>query len=286
MSGKQKLLLATCLMPVILVGCLVRKRVVVAPGPHPNRPPLTTTKEDLVHRLHATSDPIESFLMRVNLAPSVGSQFEGVVKDYATIGAYILFQRPDSIRIIGQEPVANGTLFDMVSKGREFRIDIPRKNRFIIGDNEAPPTSKNELENMRPAAFLTALMIDPPDPENDITLLEDDTSAAKSVYILLIIRRDHDQYRLVRNIYFDRYTLQIIRQKTFDPAGRILSETWYSNWKGYAKMSFPSVIDIQRPQENYEVQLTVVNMRMNPSDLTPDKFALAQRPGTQLVYLK
>lgn len=291
MSGTRKRLAMIGILLILLAGCFVRRRAVVTPGPHPGRPPLTATKEELIRRIHSASDPIKSFLMRVNMAPSTGSPYSGVITDYASTGAYILYLKgapdgPDEIRILGQDPLMSTTIFDMVSKGREFRIHIPRKNRFIVGDNEAPPRSKNELENMRPIAFLKALLIDPPDPETEITLLEDDTNEGKAVYVLLLIRRDGDQYRLVRNVYFDRYTLQIIRQKTFDPSGSIVSETAYSNWKGYDRISFPSDIDMKRPQENYEVQLNVISMKMNPSNVTPGRFVLDQPPGTQLVEVR
>lgn len=269
-----------------LAGCFVRKRMVFVPGGHPNHPPLTATKDQLIRRIHDMSDPIESFLMRVNMSPSSGGASKGMVTDYATFPGYVVYQRPRDIRVIGQDPVMNNTIFDMVSRGREFRIYIPSKKRFIAGDNQAPPRSKNQLENLRPSAFLTALMIDPPDPETDISILEDDTSDTKAVYILLIVRRVGEEYRLVRNIYFDRYTLQIIRQKTFDPLGRMTSETQYSNWKGYGHTSFASDVDIKRPQENYEVQLNVINMKMNPPNVTSERFVLDQPPGTELQEVR
>jgi hypothetical protein len=272
-----------CIVLMMLAGCFVRRRTVISTGPRPSHPPLTATKEELIHRLRDISNPVDSFLMKVNMVPSVGSQFAGVITDYATIGAYVLFQRPDDLRIIGQDPVMNHTIFDMVSSGREFRIYIPSKNLFVIGDNEAPPAkSKNALENLRPKAFLTALLIDPPDPETDIVLVEDDTNETKSVYILLIVRRDGDQYRLARNVYFDRYTMQVTRQKTFDSSGNIVSEAAYSNWKNYDGISFPSDMDFKRPQENYEVQMRVISMEMNPRNVTPDRFILKQPPGSRL----
>jgi hypothetical protein len=271
---------------VALTGCFVRKRVVFAPGSHPNQPPLTATKEQLIHRIHEASDPIESFLVRVDMSPSTGGPSKGVVTDYATLPGYIVYQRSDDLRVIVQDPVMSSTIFDMVSTGREFRLYIPSKQRFIIGDNGAPPRSKNELENLRPSTFLTALMVDPPDSEKDITILEDDTNETKAVYILLVIRRVGDDYRLVRNIYFDRYTLQISRQKTFDASGRIASETNYSNWKGYGHASFPSDIDIKRPQENYEVELNVISMKMNPPNVAADRFVLEQPQGTELHVLR
>jgi len=92
--------------------------------------------------------------------------------------------------------------------------------------------------------------------------------------------------RLVRNIYFDRYTLQIVRQKTFDASGSTVTDTKYSDWKTTNGILFPSSIDIQRPQDNYNVMLTVTSTKFNTSDVTPKKFILNQPPGTQLRQLK
>jgi outer membrane lipoprotein-sorting protein len=142
------------------------------------------------------------------------------------------------------------------------------------------------LENLRPSAFRTALLIDPPDPKTDITILEDDTDENKSVYILMLIRRAGDTYTLVRNLYFDRHSLQITRQKTFDAQGYITSQTRYSEWQTFAGVPFPTSIDIQRPQDNYELNLKVTDMKMNGPEVTTDKFVLVQPPNAQLKVLK
>ena len=285
MSRKQLLILvwaAFSLMP----GCFVRRRHVAAPAAAlPNRPLLTATKNELVQRLHEIYDPIQSFLMRADLSPSVTNPSQRAVTDYATISAFVLFRKPDEIRVIGQDPVLHATIFDMVSMGNEFRVNIPPKNRFIVGKDDVPGTSSNKLENLRPTAFLAALLIQPPDPATGITLLEASTEGKDPVYILLIAQRNQNQFRLVRNIYFDRYTLQVTRQRAFDPAGNIISETKYSEWKPYQGIPFPCEIEIQRPQDNYEVQLTVGTMDMNGPQVTPEKFVLNQPEGTDLQQL-
>jgi outer membrane lipoprotein-sorting protein len=277
---------STLLALTVLSSCLVRRHEVAPAAARPNRPLLGATKDELIQRVHDLSDPIKSFLMKTDLSPSVTNPSEQAVTEYATIGVYILFQKPDEIRVIGQDPVLHMTIFDMASSGKEFRVYIPRRNRFIIGDNAAPGTSKNKLENLRPAAFLTSLMIYPPDTESDVTLLENETDQNNPVYILLIVRRDQEQFTLSRNIYFDRYTLQITRQKTFDASGNVASDTKYSNWKPYNGISFPSEIDIQRPQENYEVELSLSSLDVNTAQVTSEKFVLNQPPGTELDQLK
>jgi len=275
-----------CLAMLLSASCLVRRRLVAPAGKPPNRPMMTATREELLERVHAVSDPIHSFLARTDMTVSVGSLYLGEVTDYATITGYVLFQRPDDIRVLGQDPVVESTVFDMVSRGEEFRVSIPRRNRFVVGNNEAPGTSKNKLENLRPSAFLDALMIYPPDPQGEVALLEDNTDENLAEYVLLIIRRDGDQLRLARSIYFDRYTLQVIRQKIFDPAGNILSEARYSVWKDFAGQAFPTDIDLKRPQDGYEVHLGILTVKINTSEVTPDRFVLEQPPGSELQVLK
>jgi hypothetical protein len=273
---------------ILLCSCFVRKRTVPNPGgAKVNRPLLTATKDELIARVRAAEAPIQSFSVRADISPSVGALYGGELTDYATIRASILFRKPDDIRIIGLDPVVHSaTIFDMVSMGRDFRVWIPSKNRFIEGDNDTPPSSTNKLENLRPTAFLTSLLIEPPNSKSDLTVLEDDTDESKAVYILMIMRMQQGELRVIRNIYFDRYTLEISRQKTFTPTGEVVSETKYADWKPFGPATFPSTITIRRPRDGYEVVLDVVEMHINPPEVTDPKFVLAQPPGSELHRLK
>jgi hypothetical protein len=286
MTAKSKLTAILLITMAASPACFVRRRAVTAPVAQANRPLLTASKDELIQRVHNISDPIQSFLMRADLSPTVINQAEKAATDYATIGAYLLFRRPDELRVVGQDPVIESTIFDMASIGNEFHLNLPRQKKFVIGNNDSAGTSDNKLANMRPSAFLSALMINPPDPSAELTFVEDDTSEEKAVYILFIVRKEGDQLVLARGVYFDRYTLDIARQKTFDSTGRIISETRYSNWTNYDGHSFPAFIDIRRPQDNYEVQLNVSSLRLNAAEVTADKFVLAQPAGTELQRLK
>jgi hypothetical protein len=268
-------------------GCFVRKRTLTTPKGEPaNRPILTAAKDDLIARIRSVFDPIQNFDMRADMAPSVGSVYTGSLTDYATIRAYILFRRPDSIRVVGLDPVVHSsTIFDMASTGNDFRVSVPSKNEFIEGANDAPPSSKNKLENLRPTAFLHSLIVEAPSA-GELTVVEDDTDETKAIYILQVLRQDPDGLRLVRNVFFDRYTLQIARQKTYDAQGAILSETRYSDWKAYGAIFFPSTIVIRRPLDGYEVTIDVIDLKPNAPDVTPDKFILEQPAGSHLTRLK
>ena len=117
-----------------------------------------------------------------------------------------------------------------------------------------------------------------------MTLVENDNEQA--VYILLMVRQEQGQFRLMRSVYFDRYTLNIAEQKTFDASGGIVSQTRYSDWKLYNGIPYPTGIDIQRPKDGYEVGISVIEMRINSTDVTPDKFVLDQPPGARVQVLK
>src|SRR5580658_3862658 len=132
-------------------SCFVRRRTVATPPAQANRPLLTATKEELIQRIHNASDPIQSFIMRADLSPTVIDRTENAATDYATVGAYLLFRRPDELRVVGQDPVIESTIFDMASFGNEFHLYLPRQKKFVIGTNDSPGTSENKLANMRPS---------------------------------------------------------------------------------------------------------------------------------------
>ena len=231
--------------------------------------------------MHVLADPIQSFSVKADLSPSVGGVFGGKVTDYPTIQGFILYRHPDQIRVVGLDPVVHSTILDMVSTGNDFRVSIPTKSQFIEGANDAPATSKNKLENLRPVAFLSALLIDPPRP-GETAILEDVSDETRSVYKLIFIKREGDDLHLLRSVYFDRYTLDISRQRTFDIAGHVVSETKYSGWQNYGDVRFPSMIDMARPQDGYELLLSITEFKLNPPDMSDEKFILNPPDNAQI----
>lgn len=283
---RRRLVCVVCLAAMWLESCLVEHHRTAPPGHVSNRTLREATKEQLIDFLRVDFDPIQSFNMSADMSAATGKLYGGELTEYATVRTYVLFLRPDNIRVLGLDPVLHSsTIFDMVSTGSQFRVYIPSKNRFITGSNNAPPSSNNALENMRPETFLHSLIVEPP-AATDTTLLENDTNENQAIYILFMAGEENGSLRLNRAVYFDRYTLRVVRQKTFDLTGNIVSETLYSDWKPYGEITYPSVITIRRPQEGYEVTMTVLDLKMNPRNVTAAKFVLPPPPGTQLTVLK
>lgn len=245
---------------------------------------LVATRDGLNSRIVNLYNAIHSFQATVDMTPSLGSVYKGEITEIKDIHGFILFRKPADIRIIGQLPVVRSNVFDMVSNGTDFKIHLVTKNLFVVGSDSAPPVSSNSLENLRPTAFLSSLLIHPAD-EGDSVLLEDDTDEEDSLYILHFIKRLPDgTLMLDRNVYFDRLDLSIVRQKAFDAEGYIISDTRYSKWQPYNNVMFPAHIDLNRPKEGYGVVIDIIDMQMNRA-LTNEQFVLMQPEGTQLKVI-
>src|ERR1700733_14024248 len=74
-----------CLSAIPSSSCLVRTRAIIRPGHLPSGPLETATINELIQRVHNFADPIQSFVIRMDMSPSVGSLYEGEIKDYATL---------------------------------------------------------------------------------------------------------------------------------------------------------------------------------------------------------
>lgn len=245
---------------------------------------VTATRDDLLARIARIYEPIQSFQATVDMTPSVGSVYKGQITEIHDVHAYVLFRKPAEIRIIGQLPVVGTRAFDMVSDGQYFRLFVVSKNLFVEGSNSAPATSKNTLENLRPSAFLSSMLIRPAEPDEH-PFLEDQTDEENAIYILQLIHLAPDGTPSAsRSIWFDRLDLSITRQIVYDPAGEIVSDTRYAKWQSFNGVSFPAHIDINRNKDGYGVVMDITQMQMN-TPLTPDKFVLNKPEGAQLQII-
>jgi hypothetical protein len=64
----------------------------------------------------------------------------------------------------------------------------------------------------------------------------------------------------------------------------VVTEATYQVYRDYNGVSFPTVIEIDRPQEEYSIRLIVNKLVIN-EPIRDDQFALQPPPGSQLVDL-
>src|ERR1700733_12548223 len=293
MSG-SRLLVAASLAALLLggTGCLFRTRVVEVRTSTAKLQ--TATKQELLERINAEATQIKTLNATVDIATSVGGEKKGKVTDYEEIRGYILVRKPDMLRMIGLFPIVRNKAFDMVSAGDQFKLSVPAKNKFYVGHNDVVNPAANPLENLRPQVIYNALLLPEIDPKTDIAVLEKSTEMIYDAkkkkelqqpdYVIDVIRRAGDDWYLSREILFDRANLVPHRQVIYDQQGNVATEATYQVYKDYNGISFPNVIEINRPQEEYSIRLTVVKLVMN-EPLHDDQFTLEQPPGTELVNL-
>jgi outer membrane lipoprotein-sorting protein len=278
------LLLLLCLSALDFSGCFVRRRIITRKGGNATPVLITADKQTLLDRLAQAYQAIQSFNATVDMVPALGTAEKSKITEYKDVRGYILFRKPAAIRIIGLYPVVRNKAFDMVSNGTDFRLYLPAKNRFVVGSNKLIANSPNKIENLRPQHFLEALLVAPMQPGEKVELVNL-TDEDNAVYILHFIRLGPNEEILpVRSIWFSRINLHIARQLVYDPAGNILTDARYSDWQNYDGVPFPKTIDIDRPQDEYAVVLSVVKMEINRG-VSDDKFVLEQPEGTQLQVL-
>ena len=278
-------MVALCSTALLLSSCLARRRVITRGRNTPTQTLLHADKQTLLNLVSKEYAAIQTINATVDMVPAIGSANKGRITEYKDVRAYILYRKPVEIRIIGLYPVVRNKAFDMTSNGKEFRLYVPAKNRFIEGPTEVMTPSPNKLENLRPSVFLDALLVKPVNLDSEFAVLEDFTDEDNAAYIVHVLFKGEDgDLHLSRDIWFDRLSLHIARQILFDAQGEILTDARYNDWKTYDNVPFPRIIDINRPKDEYGVVITVVKMDIN-KPVGQDKFVLEQPEGTVLQVL-
>jgi outer membrane lipoprotein-sorting protein len=271
-------------------SCLYTKRVILRRGKKvtaATAPVLkTATRDELSAKIAALYNAVNSFQATVDMTPSVGSVFTGSITEIKGVRATVRFRKPADIFIVGQYPVLHNTAFEMVSDGTNFKVFLNAKNLFVEGANSAPvDPAKNKLENLRPDAFFSSMLIPPVDPSTETASRLDFVDEDNAFYILFILKKGANGDPIfVRGVWFDRIDLTIARQTVYDESGAEVSDTRYSKWQQYNGVTFPAHIDINRLKDEYGVVLDITDMQMNVS-LTDDKFILNQPPDSQLKVI-
>jgi outer membrane lipoprotein-sorting protein len=284
--------LAVLLLALPLTGCLFRSRKVQRQVS--TAPLKSATQQELIDYINTQAAKIQSMQATVDIDTSVGGVKKGKVTDYQQIRGYVLARKPAMLRMIGLMPIVRNQAFDMVSNGKEFKVWIPPKNRFVVGRNDLEQhNTQQSLENLRPQHIYDALLLREIDPQNEIAVVENGYeivqdakghNVEQSDYEIEVIRKGDHGWFLSRKIIFSRSDLLPHRQLTYDPQGNLTTDTRYENYKDYNGLNFPSQIEIWRPQEEYDITLTIVKLQLN-QPLPDEKFVLQQPPGAQVVRL-
>jgi outer membrane lipoprotein-sorting protein len=280
------------LMPMLAAGCMSIKTThdVKKEEIHVQ---MEASEDQLVARYNEQARAVQTLQATVDLVPSTGSTYSGVIEEYHDVPGFILAKRPATVRVIGQAPVVAKNIFDMVSDGETFRIFIPSKNTFLVGSTSLSRTSKKPIENLRPQHVVDALFW-PELPAAAHVLFEQFDADPNRYYILTLLRDvAGGKIEIARKIWFDRVNLRVSRVQLYGAAGRLDSDVAYSDLQpiglptaggatSATSASYPRDIHIWRPQDDYKLEIRILKLTVN-EEITADRFDLTQPPGTELV---
>jgi len=276
--------------PLVVLGAAacVKKTSHVSPAAVAP-PPVPASAADLLARLQKQHDAIQTFSATVELEPTTGSVYSGVISQYHDVRAFVLIQAPADIRMLGQAPVVRATIFDMASDGKEFRVWVPTKNKFIVGSTEASAPAKNQLENLRPQHILEALI--PPAGESSGVsyFANQERESGRIYYVLSFVTQDRDtssadRLALLRKVWFDASTLELVRLQFYGPAGAPVEDVRYADDQDYAGVRYPSRIELSRPAEDYSLGISIQKATFN-QPIPADKFVLAKPPNAEEIRI-
>ena len=288
------------LLFVVLSGCAASEKHA---APRTTiRTQLDADQTQLIESYNRQADAAHSLNASVQMSPTAGSAYSGVIHQYHEVSGFILAARPALIRVIGQAPIVSTNIFDMVSDGQTFRIFIPSKNEFLVGPTQLERATKNPIENLRPQHLLDALFWTPVSASEPVVLEQVDVPPAQ-YYVLSVLRGSAPTFEIARKIWFDRTDLRVSRLQIYGPGGRLDSDIGYADWQdvpapsvqtngapeagdnsAVGQLTLPRTFRIARPQQDYQLSVVITKLALN-TDIPADRFSLMQPAGTELVNL-
>ena len=278
-----------------LTGCFssvhrVAKVQVQAPGTYRTADVATLEKE-----LSDRDAGIKTLNASVLITASTGGEKTGKVKTYTSFQGYIFVQQPRNLRVLLKLPVLGSKALDMVSDGKTFTLVIPPRSRAIVGSNEVTTPSKNGLENLRPGVFLDSLLVPGVSSDEYVVLTESTRTLAPARgrkdaieepdYDLAVLRvQSKNMLHLERIVHFSRLNLLPFQQDVYDEQGQVVTQALYENYETGDPESFPRLITIRRPLDQYELKIEVTKVTLNQV-FESDQFELKIPTGFKVEHM-
>jgi outer membrane lipoprotein-sorting protein len=273
----------------VLTGCLSHTRKLQQPTLAGVA--LNADAVQLVEAVNHRYDQVNSLTATVDFAASVGGAHRGQQTDYTSVHGFILFRKPQMLRVLGLVPVLRTHAFDLASNGHTFTLLIPPRNRAIQGSTAVAKPAANPLENLRPAIFLDSIVIEHIASDR-IVSLTNSSSTKLDVKTKQLI--ETPQYELtvlnpgrtasppglpqvdkpLRVIHFSRVDLMPTEQDIYNSEGTRETQVLYGPYQDFNGIQFPSTITINRPLDEYRITLTVEKVTFNiplPDDQFQEK---------------
>jgi hypothetical protein len=296
MRSSRRLVSAAALaLPLALSGCSLFPTTRKLPVPIAPEVVQTVTPKELVDKLNDSWNALHTLSVQCQIHLRVVKSTQDLAKDYPTIPGFVLMRKPDFLRVLGQVPVLHTWMFDMVSDGKNFTLDIPPEKVAYRGADDSEGKSPNAMLNLRPEFFLDAIGVRGLEPAElygvtaDSETMEDPSKKRLLVtpeYVLSISRQNPGSNELTptRVITFHRDDLLPYQQDVYDSQGNLETIVSYSDYRDFNGVKYPSTISIKRPIEGIELTLTTTKASRN-IPMPDDQFQLKLSPETKIKNL-
>jgi len=266
-------------------GCLSHTRSVIKT--HPPDVVLNATLGQLLQQTTDRFDAIHSMTLTVQMTVATGGSMKGQLKEYTNLKAYIVISKPDEIRLILLLPVLHSNMVDMVSNGKTFKmlITLPTESCAITGSDTVTNSAQKGLYALRPDVILDPLLIQGLRPDQLVSMTQDlrpgfpDPKKRKQLieepdYDLEFLSQPNGQVaRSERVVHIGRSNLLPWRQDVYNADGKVETQAFYSNFKTFGDIPFPTKIVIQRPLDELGLTIAVTTATFNQT-FPADEFKL------------
>jgi len=281
-------------MTPALTGCLVRTHSVLK-----TRLPAVvynSTLDQLLKQADMRNAAIQSATIFVDVTACSGGSLKGDVKcNTIPFSGYIIIGKPEQIRLILNLPVIKSRAIDMVSDGKAFKMLIPPESCAITGSDVVTNSSQKGLYALRPAVILDSLLIPGLEPNQVISMTQDSWTPPQPKnrkgivenpdYDIEFLSQPEGQVaRALRVLHIDRTNLLPWRQDIYNSDGKVATQAFYSNYKKFGEVNFPTKIEIQRPLDELGLTITVTARTIFNQKFDADQFDLGPIPASYATY--
>ncbi len=247
--------------------------------------------EDLLAAYTAQASRVKSLEATVMARAKAGAEYKAQAQDSRPSPVMIEFHVPGFLRMTGVIPFSAQRTFDMSSDGRDFRLLVPdgKVMRFFAGPVDAPVTSSNPRENLRPQPVVDALHW----PQGKLWVGVEKGSARQTGLreITLHLAPSTGDSGRTAIVQFD-LDRGVVSQLTMnDVAGRTVTQIQYDDWQKIAQESggieracFPKRIIIVQPRQDLQLEMKVLSVMLNPP-IPPQRFRLMPPGGISVTRL-
>jgi hypothetical protein len=127
---------------------------------------------------------------------------------------------------------------------------------------------------LRPQHILDALLVPGADSANEQYFLNQEREDAHVYYVLnMVARQTGDRLALLRRVWFDGSSLELVRAEYYDAQGAVVEDVRYSGYQDYQGVRFASYIQLDRPVDDYSLGMIVQQATFNQPILA-ERFVL------------